>query len=76
MSKPALQHKEAAVQDRWRSTEEFKDTARAWAERIRVKPARIQVQRMTKKWASCSPGGIVTFSTDLLGGPRLVTLPG
>jgi hypothetical protein len=59
-----------AVRDRWLSVNEFKDSARAWAEKIRVRPARIQVQRMTQKWASCSPGGVVTFSTDLLGEDR------
>jgi predicted metal-dependent hydrolase len=70
MSRPAPQLKEAAVQQSWESIDEFKATARAWAEKIRVKPTRIQVQRMTKKWASCSPGGVVTFSTDLLGEDR------
>jgi predicted metal-dependent hydrolase len=70
MSKPAPRLKEAAVHQRWQSAEEFKNTARAWAKKIRVKPARIQVQRMTQKWASCSPGGVVTFSTDLLGEDR------
>jgi predicted metal-dependent hydrolase len=53
-----------------RTLAEFKDCARAWAEKIRVNPARIQVQRMTQKWASCSPGGVVTFSTDLLDEDR------
>lgn len=70
MSRPAPQLNEVAVQDRWQSAEELKAAARAWAEKIRVKPARIQVQRMTQKWASCSPGGVVTFSTDLLGEDR------
>jgi predicted metal-dependent hydrolase len=69
MSKSA-QLEESAAPNRWQSADEFKDCARAWAETIRVKPARIQVQRMTQKWASCSPGGVVTFSTDLLGEDR------
>jgi predicted metal-dependent hydrolase len=68
MSNPA--QLEGAAKDRWQSADEFKDCARAWAEKIRVKPARLQVQRMTQKWASCSPGGVVTFSTDLLGEDR------
>jgi hypothetical protein len=64
-------HVEAAVaHDGWRSAKEFKECARAWAERIRVKPTRIQLQAMTKKWASCSPRGVVTFSTDLLDEDR------
>jgi hypothetical protein len=70
MSKAARQLEEGAAPDRWQSADDFKDCARAWAEKIRVKPARIQVQRMTQKWASCSPGGVVTFSTDLLSEDR------
>jgi len=37
-----------------------------WASRIRVEPRRVQVQRMTTKWASCSPAGRICFSRDLL----------
>ena len=37
-----------------------------WASRIGVKPTRVQVQRMTTKWASCSPGGRICLSRDLL----------
>ena len=37
-----------------------------WASRIRVEPRRVQVQRMTTKWASCSPGGRICISRDLL----------
>jgi predicted metal-dependent hydrolase len=59
-----------AARDSWRNAKEFKDCARAWAEKIRVEPARIQVQRMTQKWASCTPSGVVTFSTDLLNEDR------
>lgn len=50
----------------WTDAGELKACAREWADRIRVKPRRIQVQRMTKKWASCSRQGTLTFSTDLL----------
>jgi predicted metal-dependent hydrolase len=70
MSHPEPHLDEVAVQDHWESAMEFKECARAWAEKIRVKPARIQVQAMTKKWASCSPSGVVTFSSDLLGEDR------
>jgi predicted metal-dependent hydrolase len=44
----------------------FKDRVRHWAEKIGVRPARIQVQPMTRKWASCSPGGRLCFSTSLV----------
>lgn len=36
------------------------------AERLRVQPEQVRVQRMTRKWASCSPDGRCTFSADLL----------
>ena len=44
----------------------MKAEARRWASNIGVQPNRIQIQRMTKKWASCSPAGRVCFSNDLL----------
>jgi len=37
-----------------------------WASRIEVTPVRVQIQQMTKKWASCSPGGRISLSKDLL----------
>ncbi|MBX9600043.1 MAG: M48 family metallopeptidase [Bryobacteraceae bacterium] len=40
-----------------------------WAEKIGVKPKRVQIQRMTVKWASCSTAGRVCFSADLLDEP-------
>lgn len=51
---------------RWRDAAEFKQQARVWAERLGVKPTRIQIQSMQTKWASCSPAGVVSFSRDLL----------
>lgn len=56
----------ASAQDIWQDADDLKACARAWAEKIRVRPRRVQVQRMTKKWASCSRAGTLTFSTDLL----------
>lgn len=40
-----------------------------WSDRLRVRPAQIRVQRMTRKWASCSPQGRVSFAFDLLKQP-------
>ncbi|MGH7857178.1 MAG: M48 metallopeptidase family protein [Candidatus Binatia bacterium] len=37
-----------------------------WASVLRVKPRRVQVQRMTRKWASCSARGRICLSRDLL----------
>lgn len=47
----------------------FRADVSRWAERINVTPRRVQVQRMTRKWASCSPTGTLTFSLDLLREP-------
>lgn len=51
------------------STREFHDEIRAWCEQVGVEPKRVQIQRMTKKWASCSTLGRLTFSRDLLAEP-------
>jgi predicted metal-dependent hydrolase len=37
-----------------------------WAAVMKVNPMQIRVQRMTKKWASCSSKGRVCFSADIL----------
>ncbi len=37
-----------------------------WATRLKVKPTFIRVQRMTRKWGSCSTGGVVTLASDLV----------
>lgn len=42
----------------------------AWAQRIQVRPRRIQIQTMRAKWASCSTRGTITLSLDLLQEPR------
>ena len=47
----------------------FRAQVEAWAGRVRVKPRQIRVQRMRRKWASCSTGGTVSFNSDLLGQP-------
>lgn len=50
----------------WNSPSEFKNCARDWAGKIGVRPSRIVLQRMTRKWASCSRSGIVAFNEELL----------
>jgi predicted metal-dependent hydrolase len=37
-----------------------------WARRLKVQPSGVHVRSMTKKWASCSSRGLVSFSTRLL----------
>jgi hypothetical protein len=46
--------------------EQFKSEIARWAAVMKVKPAQIRVQKMKKKWASCSSRGRVCFSADLL----------
>jgi predicted metal-dependent hydrolase len=48
----------------------FKERVQAWAAKLRVRPRQIRLQKMPRKWASCSTGGWVTFSNDLLREPH------
>ncbi|MGA9750628.1 MAG: M48 family metallopeptidase [Acidobacteriota bacterium] len=52
------------------SKEAFHREVEAWAEKIGVQPKRVQIQRMTRKWASWSSSGRICFSADLLSAPR------
>jgi predicted metal-dependent hydrolase len=54
------------VLENWRDTDEFRQSVRDWAAIVRVTPFRVRVQEMRRKWASCSPAGVVSFSSDLL----------
>jgi len=47
-------------------TEDLRMRIHKWAKTLRVHPTQIRVQHMTRKWASCSQAGRVTFSVDLL----------
>ena len=44
----------------------FRQRVRDWAEKIGVRPERVQIQRMTQKWASCSPAGRISFNASLV----------
>jgi predicted metal-dependent hydrolase len=37
----------------------------AWTVRLRVAPRVVRIQRMTKKWGSCSTAGTVSLAIDL-----------
>lgn len=37
----------------------------AWTVRLRVMPRLVRIQKMTRKWGSCSRSGIVTLAIDL-----------
>src|SRR5262249_34087122 len=47
----------------------FKAEVWHWAERIGVTPSEIHLRPMSRKWASCSSRGRLTFDTGLLGQP-------
>jgi predicted metal-dependent hydrolase len=38
-----------------------------WAERLKVRPRLVRIQRMTTKWGSCSTRGTITLAADLSG---------
>jgi|HubBroStandDraft_6_1064221.scaffolds.fasta_scaffold601999_2 predicted metal-dependent hydrolase len=37
-----------------------------WSQRLKVEARIIRVQRMTRKWGSCSTTGIITLAEDLV----------
>lgn len=49
--------------------EEFRAEVTEWVTRLRVRPLRVRVQPMTRKWGSCSAAGTVSFATALLAEP-------
>jgi len=49
------------------SPEAFRRDVLTWALRLGVTPRGMYLQRMTRKWGSCSAGGRVVFAAALLG---------
>ncbi len=45
---------------------DFKKEVLGWAEEMKLEPNEIHIRGMTKKWASCSSRGRLTFSFELL----------
>jgi len=43
----------------------FRARVEAWMQQLKVRPTQIRIQHMTRKWASCSTAGRVSFSKDL-----------
>ena len=37
-----------------------------WAQRLKVQPPRVRIQRMTRKWGSCSTSGTLSLASDLV----------
>ena len=38
----------------------------SWARRLGVQPPRVRIQRMTRKWGSCSTSGTLSLASDLV----------
>ena len=36
-----------------------------WSQHLKVVPRSIRIQRMVRKWGSCSSGGVITLADDL-----------
>ncbi len=49
-----------------RTKEELRKEINHLADKIKVKPKQIRIQKMKHKWASCSTTGWVSFNIDLL----------
>jgi len=47
--------------------EQLRQRVQYWSQRLGAKVRIIRVQRMTRKWGSCSTTGIVTLADDLVG---------
>lgn len=58
------------MKKRLKTIDSFKARVAELADGLKVKPTQIRMQRMTRKWASCSSCGWVSFSLDLLKQPR------
>ena len=50
--------------------DEVKRRVLSWAVKLRVNPKVVRIQRMRKKWGSCSPAGTITLASDLVGEDR------
>ncbi len=49
---------------------ELKLIVEEWSSRLRVKPRIVRIQSMSRKWGSCSTGGVVTLASDLTQKPK------
>ena len=44
----------------------IRDRVEYWTRRLNVRPPRLRIQRMTRKWGSCSTAGTLTLASDLV----------
>jgi predicted metal-dependent hydrolase len=45
--------------------QDLKRRTLAWAVKLRVNPRTVRIQRMRRKWGSCSTRGVITLADDL-----------
>lgn len=50
----------------WSDREEFRERVHQWARKLEVKAHSIYIRPMSRKWASCSTKGTLTFNDELL----------
>ena len=50
--------------------DQLRATVNYWAKKLKVNPRVVRVQRMTRKWGSCSSKGTVCFAIDLTQKPK------
>ncbi|MCC2099516.1 MAG: M48 family metallopeptidase [Hyphomicrobiales bacterium] len=51
----------------WKSRKEFKARVKEWVRKLDVDAHSIYVRPMSRKWASCSTSGTLSFNDELLG---------
>ena len=56
--------------DQWRDREEFKSRVLEWARKLEVDAHAIYIRPMSRKWASCSTGGTLSFNDQLIEMPK------
>lgn len=54
----------------WRDREGFKARVMEWARKLEVDAHSIYIRPMTRKWASCSTAGTLSFNDELLAMER------
>lgn len=50
--------------------EKFRARILEWAAKLEVKATAIYIRPMSRKWASCSTAGTLSFNDELVGMPR------
>jgi predicted metal-dependent hydrolase len=51
----------------WSGRDEFKGRVLEWARKLNVDAHSIYIRPMSRKWASCSTAGTLSFNDELLG---------